>query len=148
MIITIVYIIFKFFSFCDSLKLIRYYTQKENYISVTGTVSYIHGGSTGMCIVFSELSPILDDTRFNIVGKNLEIVQSNKISDKLKIGERITFITAPGYFWDAYVMPIVAISIHGEYLLDFEEGYENLLDWLYDKYDIPECIVFWGQKQN
>ena len=70
--------------------------------------------------------------RVLIVGENLEIVKANRIDDKLKIGEQITFITAPKYFGDGYVMPIVAISISGENMLDFEEGYKNLLDWLYE----------------
>ena len=109
-----------------------YYSQKENYISVTGTVSSIkyNEEATALYIDFSELSSVLNDTCFKIVGENLEIVKANRIDDKLKIGEQITFVTAPKYFGDGYVMPIVAISISSENLLDFEEGYKNLLDWL------------------
>ena len=76
------------------------------------------------------MSHVLDDKFFKIVGRSLEIVKANKIDDKLKIGKTITIITAPKYFGDGYVMPIVAISINGEDLLDFEEGYNSLLDWL------------------
>ena len=117
---------------CNSSGTIEYYSQKENYISVTGTVSSIkyNEEATALYIDFSELSPILDDTCFKIVGENLEIVKVNRIDDKLKIGEQITFVTAPKYFGDGYVMPIVAISISGENMLDFEEGYKNLIDWL------------------
>lgn len=117
---------------CSSAKQSKYYSQRENYISVTGTVSHIkyNEDSTALYVAFSEMSPVLDDKNFKIVGENLEIVKANKIDDKLKIGEEITFITAPRYFGDGYVMPIVAISINGEVLLDFEVGYENLLDWL------------------
>ena len=132
MLITTAYVMLVFLYSCDSPRKIKYYSQKENYISVTGTVSTItyNQDSTALYIDLCELSPVLDDTCFKIVGKNLEIVQTNKIDDKLKIGEQITFITAPKYFGDGYVMPIVAISINGENLLNFEEGYENLLDWL------------------
>ena len=117
---------------CNSSGTIEYYSQKENYISVTGTVSSIkyNEEATALYIDFSELSSVLNDTCFNIVGENLEIVKANRIDDKLKIGEQITFVTAPKYFGDGYVMPIVAISISGENMLDFEEGYNNLLDWL------------------
>ena len=119
---------------CNLSGMIEYYSQKENYISVTGTVSSIKYSedATALYIDFYELSPVLDDTCFKIVGENLEIVKANRIDDKLKIGEQITFITAPKYFGDGYVMPIVAISISGENLLGFEEGYKNLLDWLYE----------------
>ena len=117
---------------CNSVGRIEYYTQKENYISVTGTISNIkyNEEATALYIDFSELSPVLDDTCFKIVGENLDIVKANRIDDKLKIGEQIIFITAPKYFGDGYVMPIVSISINGEILLGYEEGYENLIAWL------------------
>ena len=117
---------------CDLSKKIEYYSQKENYIDVTGTVSFINynEADTGLYIGLSEISPVLDDTCFKIVGKNLEIVKDNEIDNKLQIGAQITLMTAPKYFGDGYVMPIVAISISGDSLLDFEEGYKNLLDWL------------------
>lgn len=117
---------------CNSVGRIEYYTQKENYISVTGTISSIkyNEEATALYIDFSELSPVLDDTCFKIVGENLDIVKANRIDDKLKIGEQIIFITAPKSFGDGYVMPIVSISISGENLIGFEEGYENLIDWL------------------
>ena len=117
---------------CQSLAEVKYYSEKGNYIEVTGTVSHINYNedSTVLYIDFSELSLVLDDTCFKIVGDNLKIVQNNKIDDKLKIGEQISFITAPKYFGDGYVMPIVEISIRGENLLEFEEGYTNLLNWL------------------
>ena len=134
MVIATVCIALIFLCSCNSFEKIKYYSQKENYISVTGKVSNIkyNEDTTALYIEFSELSPVLDDTCFKIVGENLETVKANKIDDKLKTGERITFITAPKYFGDGYVMPIVAISISGENLLVFEEGYKNLLDWLSD----------------
>ena len=78
----------------------------------------------------SELTPAFDDTCFKFVGDNLLLVQKGGIDEKIKVGNRIEIITAPKYFGDGYVMPIVAISINGESLLNFDEGYENLLKWL------------------
>ena len=120
---------------CRSTKRIKYYSQKENYISVEGTISSIEYNQdlTALYLEFSELSPVLDDTCFKIVGENLQIVQSNGIDNKLEIGEIISFITAPRYFGDGYVMPIVSISTNEEVLLGFEEGYDNLLNWLYEQ---------------
>ena len=61
-------------------------------------------------------------------------LKKSSIILKLKTDEQITFITAPKYFGDGYVMPMVAISIGEENLLEFEDGYENLLAWLEDTY--------------
>ena len=132
MIITNLCVLLVLLCSCNSSQKIKYYSQKENYISVTGTVSNIkyNEDNSALYIDFSELSPVLDDRCFKIVGENLEIVKANKIDDKLKIGEQVTFTTAPKYFGDGYVMPIVAITTNGEPLLDFEEGYKNWLTWL------------------
>lgn len=119
-------------SACYSTKEKRYYAQKDNYINATGTVIHIaySKDNSEMCIGFSDLTPTFDDISFEIVGDNLSIVQNNNIDEKIKIGDKIEFITAPKYFGDGYVMPIVAISVDGEELLEFEEGYANFLKWL------------------
>lgn len=46
----------------------------------------------------------------------------------LKLGEKVTFITAPRYFGDGYTMPIVAIKTEEKELLKFEDGYKNLIE--------------------
>ena len=131
-IITAMCIMFVFLCSCQSPDKIKYYSQKENYVSVTGTVSNIKYDEDlkALYIEFLELSVSFDDTCFKIVGENLKIAQVNGINDKLTVGEQVSFITAPKYFGDGYVMPIVSISINGECLLEFEEGYKNLLNWL------------------
>ena len=119
-------------SLCSCQSMRKYYLQKENYISVTGTVASIKYDvdATTLYVSFSKLSPTLDDIGFEIVGENLNIVQARGIDKKLKIGEQITFITAPKYFGDGYIMPIVSITINGETLLEFEDGYENFMAYL------------------
>ena len=119
---------------CGSAEKLKYYAEKDNYISVTGIVESVINSSdrSGLYIDFSDLNPSLDDTCFKIVGENLNIVRKNGIEEKLKEGDEVVFITAPRYFGDGYVMPIVAISINGESLLDFNDGYSNLMNWLYD----------------
>ena len=109
---------------------IDYYEEKENYVTATGVVSYIQLDEDGLYIGFSQMDYPFDDDTFKIVGENLKIVQQNGIQEKLKLGDTVTIVTAPKYFGDGYVMPIVAISIDGEALLNFEQGYENLLVWL------------------
>ena len=129
--IIIIFVIF-FCIFFHTVKLVKYYSQKEKYITVTGTVSHIkyNDDDSELYIGFSELDPILNDTSFKIVGDNLKIVRSNHIDDKLVLGAKVSFVTAPKYFGDGYVMPIVSITIDEDNLLEFEDGYHNLLDWL------------------
>ena len=109
-----------------------YYSQKNNYINAIGIVSHIsyNEDKTALYLGFSDLTPQFDDNSFKIVGDNLPIVQEKGIDEKIKIGDQVDFITAPRYFGDGYVMPIVEISVNEEELLGFEEGFTNLLKWL------------------
>ena len=81
---------------------------------------------------FSDLNPRFDDDSFKIVGDNLLIAQNNGVDKKIRIGDRVDFITAPRYFGDGYVFPIVGLSINNDELLNFEDGFYNLLKWLDD----------------
>lgn len=117
---------------CLSIRYRIYYPVKDNYIEVSGVVIYMkyNKDHTELHIAFSDMDRKLDDRTFKIVGENLRIVEKNGIDDKIKIGDRVTFVTAPKYFGDGYVMPIVAISANGESLLDFDEGFKNFMDYL------------------
>lgn len=117
---------------CTSKAQINYYLQKDNYTNAVGVISYMgyNEDSTTLYLEFSELSPAFDDGCFKIVGENLKRVQEKGIDSKLAIGDQVRFVTAPKYFGDGYVMPIVGISINEEVLLDFEEGYINFISWL------------------
>jgi hypothetical protein len=117
---------------CTTTKMRDYYSQKNNYINAIGIVSHIsyNEDKTALYLGFSDLTPQFDDNSFKIVGDNLPIVQKKGIDEKIKIGDQVDFITAPRYFGDGYVMPIVEISVNEEELLGFEEGFTNLLKWL------------------
>lgn len=113
-------------------KQIEYYSQKENYVNATGVLEFVqyNDDCSALYLAFSEITPFFDDNTFKIVGENVQTVKRNEIDSKLQPGDKITFISAPRYFGDGYVFPIVALSVHETSLLDFEEGLSNLIDWL------------------
>ena len=117
---------------CTTIKMKNYYSQKSNYINATGIVTHIsyNEDKSALYLGFSDLNPKFDDNSFKIVGDNLPIVQQNGIDEKIEIGDQVDFITAARYFGDGYVMPIVEISVNEEELLNFEDGFANLLKWL------------------
>ena len=79
-------------------------------------------------IRLSDISDAYQGERFIIEGENLDVVIENDILGKIKTNDIIDFTSAPAYFGNGYVMPIVQLSIDGETLLSFEEGYANLLE--------------------
>ena len=119
-------------SSCGRSRELDYYSNEANYIVATGTLVHVAYSSDldALYLGFSELNPDFDDITFKIVGKNLTIAQDNGIDDKIQLGDQLTFISAPLYLGDGYVMPIVELSVQGETLLCFEEGVPNFLEWL------------------
>lgn len=109
-----------------------YYADRENYISVTGTVSFVNHSEDGtvLYLEFENLSVPLSDNCFKVVGDNLSILGATVDGATLEIGDDLTFITAPRYFGDGYVMPIVSIKRGEIVLMEFDEGVDNLLNWL------------------
>lgn len=119
-------------SSCSQNESIEYYSDSSNYIAATGTVTHIKYSEEkdALYLGFEQLSPEFSDNSFKIVGKNLSLVQENGVDQKLQTGKQIEFISAPRYFGDGYVMPIVGITVDGEVLLTFEQGYNNWLEWI------------------
>ena len=112
-------------------KKIEYYSNKDNYIEATGTINYVffddENGS--VYLGFSDLSETFDDDCFKITGHNYSII-INDYKELIEIGKTASFVTAPKYFGDGYVMPIVSLTIEDSCLLEYEVGISNFLDWL------------------
>lgn len=123
-----------FFNSCTKQIMNEYYSQKSNYVNASGIVAHIsyNDDKSALYLGFSDLNPRFDDDSFKIVGDNLLIAQNNGVDKKIRIGDRVDFITAPRYFGDGYVFPIVGLSINNDKLLNFEDGFYNLLKWLDD----------------
>ncbi len=130
--IIISFVILLFSTSCNSIKIKEYYSDVNNYICVSGDITSFsyNEAKDAIYIGFTNLSVSLDDTCFKIVGNNVTVVQSKGFDQKIEIGNHIDFVTAPKYFGDGYVMPIVEFKVNDEVLLDFEEGYQNLIAWL------------------
>lgn len=122
-IITIVFL----FSSCEKQRMMDYYSNEENYITVSGTLTHIYSTDDTLCLGFSDVFFYSAD--FNFVGDNLNIVKQKGIDEKLEKGKTIEFVTAPGTWGDGYIYPIVEITIDGETLLEFEEGFPNFLEY-------------------
>ena len=120
------------FPWFESIQLKNYYSEKNVYVTVSGEISWLNLKDKGLYLAFQEegLTGPYDDYTFGIEGKNFDLLLEKNIEDLLHIGDKVEFITAPRYFGNGYIMPIVSLTVDGEVLLEFEEGYSNLLEWL------------------
>jgi len=131
-IILLILLVFLLLASCDLNKKQAYYADKNNYITVIGTVSYIKEdeNQSVLYIGVDDMSVELSDNCFKVVGENLTCIYENIYNKPIQIGDTLVFTTAPRYFGDGYIMPIVSITRGNTVLLEFDEGVENLLNWL------------------
>lgn len=110
----------------------KYYSDKDNFQTFTGEFvgfssddkkEYIHLHIKGWNTDYPNYTE-----SFKIERGNYDFLIESSFLDKLEIGDTITFISAPRIFGDGYSPPIVAISIDGEWILDFDTGYDNLME--------------------
>ena len=108
----------------------EYYMDVNNYITEEAIVYAIdyHEDLGYISFGLTSISTEYQGNNFIIRGKSFDKVIENDVLGKIKINDVIEFTSAPAYFGNGYVMPIVQLSIDGEILLSFEEGYANLLE--------------------
>ena len=75
----------------------------------------------------SDIDERYQSSEFVVRGESVDILLERDVFEKIGPGNRITYTSAPEYFGDGYSMPIVSISVNGEVLLSFDEGFENLM---------------------
>ena len=114
---------------CKNREMDAYYANRENYVSAGGSVDFLNYDEdfATLYIGFSDVSPTFDDTCFKLTGDNLKVARENGIDEKLTIGTSVTFVSAPKYYGDGYVFPMIALSIGDDCLLDADAGFENYL---------------------
>ena len=84
----------------------------SNYIQVVGEVAEIYDDPKyGITFALSNMNTKLDDICFRIRGKNADIVRKNDYENKIAVGDTITIMTCPRYFYDGYEYPVVALSV-------------------------------------
>ena len=130
--ICLLLIVLFLFSSCFSIRELRYYKDKDNYVTTTGIITKISYNEDHSILYLSidHKDQLYSDNNFKIIPENFTIAKNKGIENQIHVGDTITFVSAPRYFGDGYVMPILALSIDGNEFLSFEEGYPNFIKWL------------------
>ena len=119
------------FSGCYSVREQAYYGDRDNFITEEAIVDNIIYNEEKHYIVLwlSEIDPSYQACEFILRGDNVTLALENDILNNIKVGDRITYTSAPGFFGNGYFMPIVGLSIKGKEILNLEKGYQNLMDF-------------------
>ena len=108
----------------------EYYADMGNFITGEATVKNIIYSEEDNKIVLwlYDTDPSYQTPNFVIKGNNTTVALENGILDKVKIGDTITVTSAPRFFYDGYMMPIIGLSIGDTEILNIETGHRNLMD--------------------
>ena len=111
----------------DKAKMLEIFQNTDNYITLTGTVIQVDNGShrTKIVVRCEELKQLL--AKENDECEYWVFASSNV---NISVGDSIVYMTVlfqdPHRHW----LPIVAVNINGNDILNFEEGNENLIQWV------------------
>ena len=106
----------------------NYYKDPTQFVELTAEVDYIHWDTNRLTIGMTDIPEGFSERTFKIEGEAYDAVLESGLKEQLTLGQRITFMSAPRYFGNGYVMPIVEISVDGVEYLSFEDGYPYLLN--------------------
>lgn len=131
----LVFILAAIVFFRTRYRMYQYYSDPQSYRVVTATIENIFYEKQFAVFHFSfDLSSegFSSGEDFKISGNNYKIMMRNGFASDVKIGDSVTFVTAPGIFYDGYAPPIIAISCNSTEYLDQDVGRGNLLHsiWL------------------
>ena len=115
---------------CYSAREKAYYMDMNNFITEDATIDNIIYNKEHNYIVLwlSGIDPSYQSSAFIIRCENVTLAIDNGFFDKVRVGDTITYTSAPGYFGNGYFMPIVGISTKDTKILDTEIGYQNLMN--------------------
>lgn len=104
-------------------KMVEKYSDNQNYVTLIGEV--IEFNENNVIIKCEELNDYIsyEDALCDYYIYSDEFVE-------LEVGDEIKFTTVPFHFYNGQKLPIVELRIDANTLLSFEEGKENLIDWV------------------
>ena len=123
-----VVLLFYGWSFSWTVSEYNYYKDPTQFVELSAEVDYIHWDTNRLTIGMTDIPEGFSERTFKIEGEAYDVVLENGLKEQLALGQTITFMAAPRYFGNGYVMPIVEISVDGVEYLSFDEGYPYLLN--------------------
>ena len=105
-------------------KMLKKYSDDQSYVTLSGEITKINKNNN-VIIKCEDLN--------NYINYQSELCDYHIYSTyiiELSIGDKIDFITVPFHFYNGHKLPIVELKIEGKTLLLFEEGKENLINWV------------------
>ena len=118
--------------------MLDYYNKDNVYSELTGEIKSIkYKEGIDELFIEIELAEIKNDFSVNAVTGYGEftIVNWSKYNFALEANDTIIFTSAPMYFYNGHILPIVALSKNEEIYISFNEGVSTYINWIQETFD-------------
>ncbi len=115
--------------------MVDYYKCESNYEKFNGIIASINNSRDGIVLEVTILD-LQHNYPLNTNG-NQEFLLINSIEENfnLEIKEEVTLISAPKFFYNGHILPVVYLEKNGEVLLEYTVGKECYLNWIVTTFD-------------
>ena len=114
-------------------KMLEYYTLDSNYVQVTGIIKSVEYHKE-IDELYIKIEVSTDNHPFPYLGDDgcgeFTLVNWSLFEFDLEIGDAVVFTSAPYYFYNGHIWPIVAVEKEGCEYLSYEKGKDNYLNWI------------------
>ena len=104
-------------------KMIEKYSDNQNYVTLSGEV--IEYNEKNIIIECEELK-----TYITYEDEVCDYYIYSKETLNINVGDIIDFVTVPFHFYNGHKLPIVELKINNNVLLNFDDGKDNLIEWV------------------
>lgn len=119
-------------------KMLDYYNKDDNYVQVTGVIlktEYLE--EIDQLRIGIEM--LTKDHSFSSVVEvehvDFVIVHWSQYNFELETNDTVVFTSAPFYFYNGHIYPIVEIWKDGQEYLSFQEGKAAYIEWIENTFD-------------
>ncbi len=133
---TILTFVFILLAFCSCnfntplrKKMLEYYSDDDNYVELQGSVISPENDRGYM-----EIDILTESHGFPLNAQTGYGEFESGLIYNLNPGDEITFISAPMYFYNGHVLPIMALKKDEVVILAFEDGKSSYLAWIEESF--------------
>ena len=118
--------------------MLNYYSQEENYFELQGEIKTIEY-KTEFNELLLEIDLLGDKHDFPLNAETgyseFVLVHCSNYELSLQENDIIAFVSAPMYFYNGHVLPVVQLKKGREEQLTFSEGQSNYINWIKEVFE-------------
>ncbi|MBO5701901.1 MAG: hypothetical protein J6S71_05645 [Clostridia bacterium] len=122
-------------SSCDFSKPLRtkmqsYYSDDTNYVTLSGIVASMSDDGRKLGIKITTENHGITHPKLEDIYEFHVFFEDDEAWVGIELNDPVTFTTAPMYFYNGHILPIVFLAKDGEVYLELEDGKAQLLTWV------------------